>query len=200
MTAKINKETVKHAAPYAIAAAAVASAGLWLWQKTRTGLPKGVIPITDFDAGRYLGQWYEIARFDYRFEKGLKNVTAHYLKSSDGTIKVINRGQDGYSGEWEESTGKAKFVSDEHTGRLKVSFFGPFYAAYTIMAIDDNYQYALIAGNDLEYLWLLSREPSMPEDIKADYLKRAAAVGYDINRLLWTKQNQADDLSIPTVS
>lgn len=191
MAVSLKKGTIKHAAPYALAIAAIASAGLWIWEKVQTGLPEGVVPVTNFDIDRYLGEWYEIARFDYRFEKGLKNVTACYFRNNDGSIKVVNRGQDSYTGQWEESTGKAKFVSDEHTGRLKVSFFGPFYAAYTIMAIDDEYQYALIAGNNLEYLWLLSRRPVMPDDIKAGFLQKAAAAGYNTAHLLWTKQNQA---------
>lgn len=188
MRTLLSNKSIKRAAPFAIAGAALVSAGAWLWQKTRVGLPEGAVPVTNFDVTRYLGQWYEIARFDYRFEKGLQNVTAHYSQNPDGSISVLNRGQDSFSKKWEESTGKAKFVADEHTGRLKVSFFGPFYAAYTIIALDDDYQYALIAGNDLEYLWLLSRSPQMPEEIKKDYLQKAAAIGYDISRLLWTKQ------------
>lgn len=195
-----TNQTIKRAAPYALATAAVASAGLWLWQKTRIGLPEGATPVTNFDANRYLGQWYEIARFDYRFEKGLKNVSAHYSLNKDGSIKVVNRGQKIDNGKWEQSTGKAKFVADEHTGRLKVSFFGPFYAGYNVIAIDDNYQYALVAGNDLDYLWLLSRAPIMPDDVKADYLQKAFRIGYDVGRLIWTEQNAADEIPIATVS
>lgn len=195
-----TNQTIKRVAPYALAAAAVTSAGVWLWQKTRIGLPEGAVPVTNFKADRYLGQWYEIARFDYRFEKGLKNVTAHYSKNNDGSIRVINRGQDSASGEWGQSEGKAKFVSDENTGRLKVSFFGPFYAAYTVIAIDDDYQYALVAGNDLDYLWLLSRAPVMPDAVQSDYLQKAVAIGYDVSQLIWTEQNDADELAIATVS
>ncbi len=189
MNVAITKKSIKNAAPFALAAAAVVSAGVWVWQKTRVSLPDGAIPVSNFDVDRYLGKWYEVARFDYRFEKGLKNVTAHYSKNEDGSIKVVNGGEDIFSGEWKESTGKVKFISDEHTGRLRVSFFGPFYAAYNIIALDDNYHYALIAGNDLDYLWLLSRKPSMPEDIKTDYLKKATALGYNTDKLIWTEQS-----------
>ena len=195
-----TQEKIKHVAPYALAGAAVAATGLWLWQKARIGLPEGAVPVTNFDADRYLGDWYEIARFDYRFEKGLKNVTAHYAKNPDGSIKVTNRGQDIQSKEWSQSTGKAKFLDDEKTARLKVSFFGPFYAAYTVIALDDDYQYALVAGNDLDYLWLLSRTPEMPDNIRIKYLKQAASIGYDVSQLIWTEQDDADMQAMPTVS
>lgn len=195
-----TQDKIKRAAPYALAGAAVAATGLWLWQKTRIGLPEGAVPVSNFDADRYLGEWYEIARFDYRFEKGLKNVTAHYAKNPDGSIKVTNRGQHIQSGEWSQSTGKAKFLGDEHTARLKVSFFGPFYAAYTVIALDEDYQYALVVGNDLEYLWLLSRAPEMPDDIRIQYLKQAASLGYDVGQLIWTEQDAVEIEPIATVS
>jgi len=140
---------------------------------------------------RYIGNWYEIARFDYLFEKGLENVTAHYSQNEDGSVKVLNRGKDIFTGEWKESTGKAKFLGTEDIARLKVSFFGPFYAAYNIIALDENYKYAMVAGNDLDYLWILSRNPEIPENIKTEYLKKASAIGYNVNRLIWTKQDTA---------
>ena len=191
--------TLKKTTPYVLGAAAVAS-GVYIWQKTRIGLPEGAKPISNFNAARYTGAWYEIARFDYRFEKGLKNVVAQYSLNDNGTIKVINRGQDIKSGKWLQSTGKAKFVADEHEGRLKVSFFGPFYAAYTVIAIDEDYQHALVIGNDLDYLWLLSRAPDIPDEVRNDYLQKAAAIGYDISRLIWTTQDEKEQLPIATVS
>jgi apolipoprotein D and lipocalin family protein len=200
MITTINKNTIRRGTPVALAAA-LAAAGIWFWQKTRVGLPKGAVPVKDFDVNRYAGLWYEIARFDYRFEKGLINVMAEYSMNEDGSIKVVNRGQDQYSGEWEQSTGKAKFVDDGQTGRLKVSFFRPFYAAYTVIGLDKDYYYALVAGNDLDYLWLLSREREMPDKVKADFLKIAAGIGYDVSRLIWTKQEaEVIEMPIATVS
>jgi len=196
----ITNQNLKHAAPYALTAGALATAGLWMWSKTRVSIPDGAVPVTNFDITRYVGQWYEIARFDYRFERGLQNVTAYYSRNNDGSVKVVNRGMRMDNGAWEHSTGKAKFVDDEHTGRLKVSFFGPFYAAYNIIALDDDYQYAMIAGNDLDYLWLLSRAPVMPAETRNAFLQQAKVIGYDISRLVWTKQQAADEVPIATVS
>lgn len=191
---------IKKVAPYALAAGALTTAGIWLWSKTKTSLADGIVPVANFKAGRYLGEWYEIARFDYRFEKGLENVTAHYSLNKDGSIKVVNRGQDGQTGEWKESTGKAKFVENEYIGRLKVSFFGPFYAAYSVIAVDPDYMYAMVAGNDLDYLWLLSRAPVMPYNIRNEFLRKAASIGYNIGKLVWTKQEEADEVPLATVS
>jgi len=187
----MNTKDIKRIAPYAFAGAAVLSAVTWLWQKTRVGLPEGAVPVTNFKIQRYIGNWYEIARFDYRFEKGLENVTAYYSQNEDGSVKVLNRGKDIATEEWKESTGKAKFLRTEDIARLKVSFFGPFYAAYNIIALDENYKYAMVAGNDLDYLWILSRNPEIPENIKTEYLKKASAIGYDVSRLIWTRQDTA---------
>src|ERR1700754_1337504 len=120
----MNTSAIKRAAPYAAAGAAIVTAGAWLWQKTRIGLPAGAEPVTDFNIDRYLGDWYEIARFDYRFERGLENVTAHYSKNPDGSVKVINRGQDIRSGEWSQSTGIPKFIGDKQIARLRFLSLG----------------------------------------------------------------------------
>lgn len=196
----MNKQiNLKKLTPYAVAGAALA-AGIVLWSETRSGLPDGAIPVSDFKLARYLGQWYEIARFNYRFERGLENVSAHYSLNRNGTVKVINRGQEIDTGQWKESTGKAKFAGEENTGMLKVSFFWPFYAPYNVIAIADNYQYALVAGKNLDYLWLLSRAPVMPDGVRNSFLQKASAIGYDVGKLVWTKQQAADEMPIPTVS
>uniref|UniRef100_UPI0035A24DF5 lipocalin family protein n=1 Tax=Mucilaginibacter phyllosphaerae TaxID=1812349 RepID=UPI0035A24DF5 len=153
-------------------------------------IPKGANAVSPFDKTRYLGKWYELARFDFKFEKGLDNVTASYFAKQDGTIEVVNRGRDYKSGKWKESVGKAKFVKDDTTGRLKVSFFGPFYAGYNVVAIDRDYQYALVAGNNLDYLWILSRTTSIPDNIKRAYLAKARSIGYNTNKLIWTKHGR----------
>lgn len=148
-------------------------------------IPKGAVAVTPFNKERYLGKWYEIARKDFKHERGLNNVTANYSINDNGTIKVDNQGYDPKKGEWQQAIGKAKFVKDENTAMLKVSFFGPFYAGYNVIAIDDEYKYALVAGQSLKYLWILSRETSVPEDIKENYLKIAQDIGYDTSDLVW---------------
>ena len=107
-------------------------------------LPENIEPVTDFDVNRYLGTWYEIARLDHSFERGLQQVTAEYSLRDDGGIKVVNRGFDTQKQEWDEATGKAYFVGDKNIGQLKVSFFGPFYGGYNIIALDEAYQYAMV--------------------------------------------------------
>ena len=150
--------------------------------------PEGVEPVKNFNAEKYLGTWYEIARFDTSFERGLGQVTATYSLRADGGIKVVNRGYAGEKAEWKEATGKAYFVEDKNTGFLKVSFFGPFYSSYIVFDLDENYQYALVAGEDKSYLWILARTPSIPADVKGTLLAKATALGYDINRLVYVDQ------------
>lgn len=145
--------------------------------------------VQNFELTKYLGTWYEIARFDHSFERGLSNVTANYTLRDDGKVKVINRGFKNSSKTWSESVGKAKFAGSKNTGSLKVSFFGPFYGAYNIVKLDENYQYALIVSNGTDYLWLLSRTPTIPENIKQQYLDRAKGLGLDTSKLIWVKQD-----------
>jgi apolipoprotein D and lipocalin family protein len=152
-------------------------------------VPEGAVPVKPFDIERYLGAWYEIARFDFRFEKDLNNTTANYSLNNDGTVKVVNRGFNYVKKEWKESVGKAKFVAGEDEARLKVSFFGPFYGGYNVIALDANYQFALVAGSSLDYLWILARTTTIPENIKNEYLKIAGDLGYDVSRLIWVEHN-----------
>lgn len=176
---------------YLIAAgAALATAGIaYAILQSKQTIPPGVNAITDFDKEKYLGKWYEIARLDFYWEKGLQNVTADYSLNINGSIKVINSGYDVKNSKWKRSEGKAKFVGDETTGQLKVSFFGPFYSGYNIIAIDKEYKYALVAGHSLHYLWLLSREKTMPENITSEYLFIAQTAGFPIEDLVWTRQS-----------
>lgn len=153
----------------------------------RSGIPKKAKPIGNFKLDRYLGRWYEIARFDYRFEKNLSNVTAEYNLNEDGTVSVVNRGFHVVKRQWKSAQGKAKFRTDKQTAALKVSFFGPFYSGYNVIAIDEDYQYALVAGESLKYLWILARSPAIPNHIKQDYLNKAKSVGYDISELIWVE-------------
>jgi apolipoprotein D and lipocalin family protein len=154
-----------------------------------SSIPKGAKAIKDFDLEKYLGKWYEIARLDFVFEKNLNNTTAEYSLNDDGSIKVINRGYNYIKNKNVESTGKVKFTGDSNEGKLKVSFFGPFYSGYNILAIDSDYKYALVVGKNLKYMWLLSREKTMPQNIKEEYLKIASDLGYNTSALIWVKHN-----------
>jgi apolipoprotein D and lipocalin family protein len=152
-------------------------------------IPKGAKAVSPFQKEKYLGKWYEIARFDFRFERNLNNTTAFYSANDDGTIKVVNRGFNYVSSEWKEADGKAKFNGNPDEARLKVSFFGPFYSPYNVIALDKDYKYALVAGKNLNYLWILSRETTIPDDIRESYLKKAQELGFDINRLIWVEHS-----------
>ena len=155
------------------------------------GIPDGARPVEDFTLDKYLGKWYEIARLDHSFERGLSNVTAQYsLRDGDG-VKVINRGFKVSSGEWEEAEGKAFFVDDTDTGKLKVSFFGPFYGAYNVIALDEEaYQWSLVAGPNTEYLWILSRKPQLEPVVLEQLLAQAKSLGFDTEALIFVDQNQ----------
>lgn len=150
-------------------------------------MPGGAKPITSFQKEKYLGKWYEIARLDFKFEKDLNNTTANYSVNEDGSIRVQNRGFNYKTKEWKEAIGKAKFREDDTIAKLKVSFFGPFYASYNVIALDEDYKYALICGKNLDYLWILSREKTIPEEIKQSYLKIASDLGYNVNDLIWVE-------------
>lgn len=155
-----------------------------------SSIPKGAVAVTPFDKQKYLGKWYEIARLDFKFEKNLNNTTAEYSLNDDGTIRVDNQGYNTKRGKWKKAVGKAKFVEDENVAKLKVSFFGPFYSGYNVLAIDDDYRYALVAGKNLKYLWILSRTTEIPAGIRDNYLKIAEEIGYKTDDLLWVEHNQ----------
>ncbi len=154
-----------------------------------TTIPEGAVAIKPFNKEKYLGKWYEIARLDFKYERDLNNTSAKYSLNDNGTIKVDNQGYDTVKGKWTQAIGKAKFVGEENIAMLKVSFFGPFYSGYNVIAIDDEYRYALVAGNSLKYLWILSRETNIPVEIKDKYLKIAEEIGYNTNDLIWVKHD-----------
>jgi len=153
------------------------------------GVPEGVRPVTGFELDRYLGSWYEIARLDHSFERGLTRVTAEYSLREDGGVRVVNRGYDAAAGDWREAVGKAYFVEDEDLGYLKVSFFGPFYGSYVVFELDqDDYRYAFVAGPDRSYLWLLARTPTIDEALRQRFVDRAAELGFDTDALIFVEQ------------
>ena len=151
-----------------------------------SGAPPGVTPVDQFQLGKYLGTWYEIARLDHSFERGLTRVTADYSMREDGMVRVVNRGYLEKDGVWKEAEGKATFVGRPDQGHLKVSFFGPFYGSYIIFELDrEGYQYALVCGPSKSYLWVLARSPHMDGALKKALLGRAASLGFETERILW---------------
>ncbi|MCB1645029.1 MAG: lipocalin family protein [Pseudomonadales bacterium] len=152
------------------------------------GYPAGVAPVSDFDINRYLGKWYEIARLDHPFERGLSEVTAEYSLREDDSVKVLNQGYSAADSEWESATGVARFVTGTDQGYLKVSFFGPFYGSYVVFELDhDNYEWAFVSGPNHDYLWLLSRSPHPDEALKARFVSTAKARGFDTTALIFVE-------------
>lgn len=153
-----------------------------------TGIPDKVQPVQGFDLQKYLGKWYEVARLDHSFERGLSQVSAEYSLRDDGGVKVVNRGYNEEKREWKEAIGKAFFVGDSNQGHLEVSFFGPFYGSYIVFDLDQvGYQYALISGPDKSYLWILSRTPQLDPAVSTRLIAKAKAAGFDTDKLIFPK-------------
>ncbi|GAM67597.1 lipoprotein Blc [Vibrio sp. JCM 19236] len=153
------------------------------------GLPEKVTPVNDFELERYLGKWYEVARLDHSFERGMNQVTADYSMREDGGVKVLNQGYLVEDDEWKSAEGKAYFVESEDTGYLKVSFFGPFYGSYVVFELDkQDYQYAFISGPNHDYLWFLSRTPQVSDELKQDFIVQAKSLGFDTEQIIWVEQ------------
>ena len=145
--------------------------------------------MSGFDAQRYAGQWYEIARIDHRFERGLQQTSARYTPNADGTIKVVNRGFDPGRERWKEAEGKARFVGERDEGALKVSFFGPFYGGYNVVALDADYQWSMVVGSNRGYFWILSRSKTLPPGVREQLLAKARSLGVDVDKILWVAQD-----------
>lgn len=172
----------------AIALTAVAAGAAVAVSGCAVKVPKGIKPVTDFDAKRYMGTWYELARIDHRFERGLSRTSAHYSLEEDGGVTVINRGYSEERNAWKESQGKARFLGEPDVAALKVSFFGPFYGGYNIVSLDDGYQTALVIGSSLDYFWLLSRTKSIPDRKFRQLLRIAQELGVDMSRVRAVEQ------------
>lgn len=156
------------------------------------GIPDRAEAVTKFDLDRYLGTWYEIARLDHRFERGLSRVEANYSLRDDGGVRVINRGYNAKKQEWKEAEGKAYFIDRPDIGRLKVSFFGPFYGAYNIIELDDDYRYALVVGPDTSYMWILSRTPELDPRILEGMISTARSLGFPTDSLIFPEHVPAN--------
>ena len=155
------------------------------------GVPEGAQPVEGFELERYLGTWYEIARLDHSFERGLSSVTAQYSLRDDGGVRVINRGFDAKDNGWSEAEGKAYFVGEPSVGMLKVSFFGPFYGAYNIIALDQQaYQWSLVVGPDTDYLWILARTPTLDPAVIEQLVAEAKRLGFKAESLIFVTQDQ----------
>ncbi|UJF17700.1 lipocalin family protein [Vibrio sp. SS-MA-C1-2] len=151
--------------------------------------PESVEPVKGFELDKYLGKWYEIARLDHSFERSMEQVTASYSLRPDGGVRVINRGFSLDENKWKEAEGKAYFVEDKETGYLKVSFFGPFYGSYIIFNLDkENYQYAFVSSYNHDYLWLLSRTPTIERELMERFVVEAKALGFNTDNLIIVSQ------------
>ena len=154
------------------------------------GMPKSVQPVTGFELNRYLGKWYEIARLDHSFERGLTQVAAEYRLRDDGGVQVLNRGFSASANKWKEAEGKAYFVNGASEAYLRVSFFGPFYGSYVVFELDrENYQYAFVSGPSTKYLWLLARTPSVGPEVIEKFVQMSKARGFDTDGLIFLQQH-----------
>ena len=153
------------------------------------GIPENCKAINGFDVSRYLGTWYEIARLDHSFERGLTKVTATYTLRDDGGINVLNKGYNKVKSRWEQAEGRAYFTGDKTEGKLKVSFFRPFYGGYNILALDkENYSYSLICGPDKSYLWILSRSKKLDDINMSRLVTLARSLGFATDNLIMVEQ------------
>ena len=155
---------------------------------TATGKPQGVEPVQNFQLEKYLGKWYEIARFDHSFERGLSHVTAEYSVIDTANVKVLNKGYNEAKNTYETREGTAMFAADASTGHLKVSFFGPFYSSYIIIELDADYQYSLVTGPDRNYLWILARNPTLDSATLNKLLDKAKSLNYNTDNLIYVNQ------------
>ena len=156
-------------------------------------IPADIEPVQGFELDRYLGRWYEIARLDHSFERGLTRVTADYGLMEDGRVRVVNRGYRAEEGRWETAEGVAAFVGPADVGRLKVSFFGPFYGGYNIISLDKAaYEYALVCGPSRSYLWILARKPRLDPAVLADLTARARGLGFAVDELILVDHGPLD--------
>lgn len=158
-----------------------------------TAPPDGVVPVSSFNLSRYLGKWYEIARLDHAFERGMTDVSAIYSLQEDGSVTVLNRGYDTRRQRWKEAVGRAVFIGDSETASLKVSFFGPFYGGYHVIALDhENYRWSLVSGPSRDYLWILARDRTLSADVREALVSKARSLGFATEQLIWVEQSREE--------
>ena len=168
----------------------LAAAGISYYCGTSVKVPKSIKVVENFDIEKYMGTWYEIARFDFKYEKDLKNVTATYSLQDNGKVKVVNKGYNYVTNKEAEAVGKARQLDNTRNGALKVSFFGPFYSGYNVVMMDPAYENVLVFGESTDYMWILSRNKTIPAAVKETFLTKASEAGYDLKRLVWTTQDK----------
>ena len=162
-----------------------AGIGAIIYSLLSKDFPAGAVPVKPFDMNRYLGKWYEIARMPNAIEKNLKNLTEEYSSITDDKFSVVTKAYHTKKNKWKEATGTIKFAGPDDVGMLKVSYFGPFYLSYNVLAIDADYRYALVSGSGLDYLWILSRDLTVPDDVKSQFLSIAWKIGFKVEELEW---------------
>lgn len=160
-----------------------------------TGKPDGITPVSPFEVEKYTGTWYEIMRLDHSFERGLSNVTAVYSLNEKGGVDVLNRGYDTQACRWDEAYGKAEFQGDPTTASLSVTFFWPFAGGYHVIALDDDYGWAMIAGPDTDFLWILAREPELSPKIRDQLIEKAKGLGFPVGTLIMVNHDETECLS-----
>ena len=151
-------------------------------------VPEGLEPVAGFEADRYLGTWYEIARLDHPFERGLSHVTATYAERDDGAIDVVNCGFNDAKGKWSGARGVARFRGRRDVGSLKVTFFWPFYGSYNVIALDPEYGWAMVTGSDRSYLWILARDKRLDPLLLEELVDRARQWGFKTEDLIFVEQ------------
>ena len=176
----------------ALLALLLAGSALLLAGCANTRPPPGVTAVTPFDVQRYQGRWYELARLDHAFERGMTDVSATYTVQADGSVRVVNRGYTPASGQWREAVGKAQFTGAPTTASLKVSFFGPFYGGYHVAALDPDYRWALVVGPDTGYAWILARDKHIAPAQQNAIVAQARALGVDTAALIWVTHERQD--------
>ncbi|SDP89692.1 apolipoprotein D and lipocalin family protein [Rhodoferax sp. OV413] len=170
----------------------VVLAGVLALAGCSTAVPEGITAVTPFDATRYAGKWFEIARLDHSFERGLGNVSATYTLQADGSVQVLNRGYNNEKKEWKQAEGRALFTGSPQVASLKVSFFGPFYGGYHVVQLDADYRWALVVGADRSYAWILARDKQLPAAVRSQLLAKAQEIGIAVDQLVWVDQSRSD--------
>lgn len=163
------------------------------WYMRRT-IPRKAVAVNPFEIGRFLGKWYEVARLDYKFDRNIINTSVDFSLKPNGNLRVVKRWYNYYRKRREINIGMAKFAGDSQEGKLLISFRKPMYFGYNVIGVDADYKYALVAGEDLRHLWLLSREHVIPENIRRSFIHKASLIGFDISKLIWVDQNEAPDM------
>jgi apolipoprotein D and lipocalin family protein len=148
-------------------------------------IPKGAVAVQPFDKDKFMGTWNEIARLPSIIEKNISQLTEEYSPVEDGMIKVVTKGYNYKKDKWTEMEGKIKFAGSEDIGMLKVSYLGPLYLSYNVLDIDAEYRYMLVSGSGLDYLWLMSKESTIPDDVKERFITKAKEIGFAVDKLEW---------------